>query len=263
MATDRPGSSPASSAPATSPGPLTYHPDRPLSQAGGHGASLQRSVAFRSPPPAPRSRLVAAPEVDLGSVPVPAVSADPAETKTETVIAPDQEPQPLPTLPDPPAARSAPNEPVTATASVPADAGEAAAAESMPHSDRLDTSPGPIQPLTADRGITNVTAQREAPPTSPRTPQRHRLGLGAPLSDLPSASSAQAIPLSRRPVVARYPESPGQGGTSGRTPHEVVPPAQGRVAGQQPPSATPGSQPVPFAGGPPSRPEHRSLHESR
>ena len=82
--------------PATSPGPLTYHHDRPLSPAGGRGASLQRSVAFWSPPPAAPSRLVAAPEVDLGPVPVPVVSADPAETRTETVVAPDQETPPPP-----------------------------------------------------------------------------------------------------------------------------------------------------------------------
>ena len=224
--------------PATSPGPLTYHHDRPLSPAGGRGASLQRSVAFWSPPPAAPSRLVAAPEVDLGPVPVPVVSADPAETRTETVVAPDQETPPPTPLPDPPAARSAPNEIVTATTTVPADANEATAAEPVSPGGRLDMAPDPIQPLTADRSITDVTAQRQASPTSPHTPQRHRLGLGAPLSALPSGSPARAIPLSGRPVVARYPGSPDPAGTSGRT-------------GQPPPGANPGSQPVRPAGGPP------------
>jgi hypothetical protein len=235
--------------PATSPGPLTYHHDRLLSPAGGRGASLQRSVAFWSPPPAAPSRLVAAPEVDLGPVPVPVVSADPAETRTETVVAPDRETPPPTPLPDPPAACSAPNEIVTATTTVPAGANEATAAEPVSPGGRLEMAPGPIQPLTADRSITDVTAQRQASPTSPHTPLRHRLGLGAPLSALPSGSPARAIPLSAWPVVARYPGSPNPAGASGGTPHEAIPPEQGREAGQPPPGATPGSRPLPFAGG--------------
>ena len=181
-------------------------------------------------------------------MPVPVVSADPAETRTETVVAPDQETPPT-LLPDPPATRSALNEIATATTTVPADADEAAAAEPVSPGGRLDMAPDPIQPLTADRSITDVTAQRQASPTSPHTPQRHRLGLGAPLRALPSGSPARAIPLSAWPVVARYPGSPNPAGASGGTPHEAIPPEQGREAGQPPPGPTPGSQPLPFVGG--------------
>ena len=68
-----------------SPESLTYYHDRPLSPpADGRAASLQRSVASWSPPPATRSWLVTAPDVELDPVTPPVVSARSGEAGSPT-----------------------------------------------------------------------------------------------------------------------------------------------------------------------------------
>ena len=117
-----------------------------------------------------------------------------------------------------------------------------------PHGDLLDTSQHPVRPRRADRRITNVTAQRQVPPTLPK----RRLGLGAPLSDPPGDSPARAVTAADRPLVGRYPGSPIPGGAGGGTPQEPASPRQRNEAGQERPPAAPGSPPALPAGSPPT-----------
>jgi hypothetical protein len=132
-------------------------------------------------------------------------------TSTDPAIATNQEPEPLSMLAEPPALPAAPAE---------------------------------------NPGSGNVTAQRQMARNSPQTPQKRRLGLGAPLSGPPGDSPARAAPVSDQPVVARLARSSASRDAGGTTPHRPVPSEPGSEAAQEQSAAASGDPPAVSAGWP-------------
>ena len=234
-----------------SPEPVTYHRDRPLPPADGVPASLQRSVASWPPAPATRSWLMTAADVDLGPVPLHAVSigtAEPEMTSTDEGIVRNQEPEAHGTPAEPPASPIALSETPVAPEAVPAHPAQASAAGPTTPGDRPETSRPPHQPLLPDRSSGNLTAQRQTAGNPPQAPQRRRLGLGAPLSD-PPGSPARTAPIPEQPVVARSAGTPAAR-DAGETPQQPILPEPRNRPGQERPAATSGKPPAAPAGWP-------------
>jgi hypothetical protein len=235
-----------------SPEPVTYYRDRPLPPAGGVPASLQRSVASWPPAPPTRSWLMTAPEVDLGPAPLHAVStgtARPEMTSTDQGIVTNQEPE-TPGMPtEPPASPAALSETPVATAAVPAHPDQTSAASPTTPGDRPETSRPSQPPLLPDRGSGSRPAQRQITGNPPLAPQRRRLGLGAPLSDLPG-SPARTVQVPDRPVVARSAGTSAARGAGRGAPQQPVPPEPGNGPGQERPAAVSGEPPAGPAGWP-------------
>jgi hypothetical protein len=242
----------------TSPQPQSYHLDRPLPPADGADAPVQRSVTAWPVPPAARSRLVSAPEVDHDPVPLPTVPAGVAEAgwepaSTEHASTRDQEPEPPIVSADPPAVPAdppaAPADPPAGPAAPPLNpaggADEAKATAPTLQSGQLETSITPVHPPPADRGPAGSTVQRQSPQAPPQTPTR-RLGLGAPLNDPP----VHAVSIPSHRSAASHPGRAGLGDPGQGVPPGTAPAAWGSGADPGSP-APPEPSPGPPSGSPP------------